>query len=301
MGQFYALIAVFLFIVGHSQVKILSHFPVEQVVFIRAFGILCFSIPLMLYLKIPFSGVNKKNLLLRAGFGTLAIFCYFSTLQGLPLSNAVVLAQLSPFFAVFFASFILKEKSSFVVYLLFALALVGVFLVKGAVGLGSDSDSDSFWLYIMGVVGAAFAALAYNFVRSLKDTDHPLVVLSWFQFLLIPVSLFLLLLRGHVVPNPKDYQPMLLLAVFSFFAQVCLTLAYQKAVMSKSASVNFLSIPLSVLVAYFFFKESLEPLQFLGIAIVFAAVFLNTVFKTQLEEFYSLRFQKSTSNKPPKN
>lgn len=302
MGQLYALIAVFLFIVSHSQVKILSHFPVEQVVFIRAFGILCFSIPLMLYFKIPFSGVDKKKLLCRAGFGTVAIFCYFSTLQGLPLSNAVVLAQLSPFFAVFFARFILKEKSSVVVYLLFGLALFGVFLVKGNVGIDVHSGAGPVGLYVLGVIGAAFAALAYNFVRSLKDTDHPLVVLSWFQFVLLPISLALLLFRGYAVPSTEEYTSIFLLALFSFLAQVCLTLAYQKAVMAKSSSVNFLSIPLSVLVAYSFFGESLKPLQFVGIAVVFIAVVLNTVFKTRLELFVDrLLFRKSTSSKQPKN
>lgn len=284
MGPFFAFLSVLLFIVSHSQVKVLSHFPVSEVVAIRALGILVFSMPLMYVLKIPVLGVDRRNLFLRGAIGSLAIFCYFTTLQTLPLPNAVVLAQLAPFFAVFFASFLLKEKNGPVVYGLFALALLGVYLIK-------DPEISLSWLYLVGIVGAAFAALAYNFVRSLRNTDHPLVVLSWFQFVLAPVALLGLLLEGFVVPEQKDILPMVLLALFSFLAQVCLTLAYQKAVMSKAASVNFLSIPLSVVVAYFFFDEELKSGQFIGITIVFIAVLLNTIFRSSLE----ILFQKSTS------
>lgn len=284
MGPFYAFLSVLLFIVSHSQVKVLSHLPVSQVVLIRALGILIFSMPLMCILKIPVLGVDKRNLFLRGAVGSVSIFCYFTTLQTLPLPNAVVLAQLAPFFAVFFAGFLLEEKSGVIVYSLFALALIGVYLIK-------DPDLSFSWLYIVGVVGAALAALAYNFVRSLRKTDHPLVVLSWFQFVLVPVSFLGLFLQGYVAPQQKDFLAMVLLALFSFLAQVCLTLAYQKAVMSKASSVNFLSIPLSVVVAYYFFGEELKNSQFIGITVVFTAVLLNTVFRESLESF----FQKSTS------
>lgn len=276
MGQIYALLSVFLFIVSHSQVKVLSHLPVSEVVFFRALGILVFSMPLMFFLKIPILGVNRQKLFLRGAFGTVAIFCYFTTLQNLPLPNAVVLAQLAPFFAVFFAGILLKEKSGLLVYGLFALALLGVFLIK-------DPGLDFSLHYLLGIVGASFAALSYNFVRALRVSDHPLVVLSWFQFVLAPVSIFLLSMQGFVVPSVEDSLPIFLLMAFSFLAQVCLTLAYQKAIMSKAASVNFLSIPLSVVVAYFFFDEELKLSQLIGIGIVFVAVLVNTDFRSSLE------------------
>jgi len=277
MGQIYSLMAVCLFIVSHSQVKILSHLPVAEVVFFRAFGILIFSMPLMMFLKISPWGVDKKKLFLRGAIGSVAIFCYFTTLQNLPLPNAVVLAQLSPFFAVFFANFILKEKAGAVVYCLFGLALLGVFLIK-------DPDLNISWFYFVGVFGASFSALAYNYVRSLRATDHPLVVLSWFQFVLAPVSALALTMENLVTPAQKDFFPIFLLVLFSFLAQVCLTLGYQKALMSKAASVNFLSIPLAVIVAYVFFEEQLKGTQLIGIGVVFAAVALNTVFKSSFEK-----------------
>jgi len=285
MGQLYALLAVFLFIVSHSQVKVLSHLPVAEVVFFRAFGILLFALPFMYFMRISPLGVSRKKLFLRGAFGTIAIFSYFTTLQNLPLPNAVVLAQLAPFFAVFFAGILLKEKNGPLVYGLFAVALCGVYLIK-------DPNMKFSMYYLFGILGAAFAALSYNFVRALRTTDHPLVVLSWFQFVLVPVSLIVIVAQGFVTPMAHDYQPIFLLITFSFLAQVCLTLAYQKAVMSKAASVNFLAIPISVVVASFFFQEDLKMSQLFGIALVFLAVLINTMFRSSLERL----LQRNTSN-----
>ena len=210
LGSIYGFMAVLLFVVGHSQVKVLEHFPLHQVVMIRALGVLMFSLPYLMIKKIPVSGVDKQNLILRGVFGSMALFMYFSTLQNLPLANAVLLQQLAPIFALVFANFILKEKSDLSVYILFALSFFGVFLIKG---------SESSWsiYYLLGAGSAAFAAVAYNFVRKLKATDHPMVVLSYFQYILIPPALIGFLIYGHEPVSDKDLLPMFFLALFSFF------------------------------------------------------------------------------------
>lgn len=275
MGSFFGFLAVLLFIVGHSQVKILDHFPVYQVVLIRALGVLMFSLPYLLVKKIPVAGVDKQNLILRGVFGSTALFTYFTTLQNLPLANAVLLQQLAPIFALIFANFILKEKSSLKIYLLFVLSLFGVFLIK---------DPESSWsiYYLFGAGSAAFAAIAYNFVRKLKATDHPMVVLTYFQYILVPMALVGFFIYGYVPVTTDDLIPMFFLALFSFLAQLCLTLAYHKTVVSKASGFNFLAIPLSAIVGVVFFNEVLSGTQLLGIAIVFATITVNTLYGSQL-------------------
>ena len=171
------------------------------------------------------------------------------------------------------------------------MALIGVFLIK-------DPELDFSVYYLLGLIGAAFAALSYNFVRTLRLTDHPLVVLSWFQIVLLPVSSLVLLSLGNFKwPQSSDLQAIFLLALFSFLAQVCLTLAYQKSLMAKAASVNFLAIPLSVVVGYVFFKEELKSSQLWGILLVFAAVSLNTVFKPALDQLLQSFLQRNKQGK----
>ena len=268
MGSAFGFLAVLFFLVGHSQVKVLDHFPVHQVVFIRAFGVLCFSLPYLYFKNISFLGVNKKDLILRGVFGSIALFLYFSTLQVLPLSHAVLLQQLAPLFALFISHFLLKESSSPLIYFLFLLSFLGVYLVK-------DPSTGWSFYYFYGLVAAAFSAMAYNYVRKLRETDHPMVVLSYFQYCLIPVSLLGVIFFEHKLPQTSDLQPIVLLALFSFLAQLCLTLAYQRSLVSKASSFNFLAIPLSTIVGYFYFSEPLTYRQGLGMALVFVCVLIN--------------------------
>lgn len=267
----YALLAVVFFLVSHSQVKILDHFPVHQVVFIRAVGILFFSLPLMRYLKVPALGVDKKNLVLRGVFGSAALFCYFFTLQNLPLSTAIVIQQFTPFFAALISGVFLKELVPLRIYIVFSFAFLGVYLIK---------EPEAAWsiYYLLGFVASFLAALAYNYVRKLRLTDHSLVILTYFQFILLPVSTLLLAFKGFVVPSASDLPAILLLAVFSFVAQICLTLAYKQSEVSKAVSFGFLSVPLSAAVGYIFFNENLSLSQILGLSLVFTVVLIHVFY-----------------------
>ncbi len=226
----------------------------------------------MLYYKVPLFGVNKKDLLLRGVFGTAATFCYFTTLKVLPMATAVVMQQLSPLFAVIVASTFFGEKSHWSVYLLFLSCLLGIVMIKGFQG--------AFSLYILlGLGGAFLSACAYNFVRKLRTTDHPLVVLSFFQYTLIPACLLGFAIDGAGPVYSSDIKYILILITTAFLAQLCLTLAFQKALVSKVSSFGFLSIPGSILIGYFYFKEAMSSTQLLGIGIIFVSVLLNQLVK----------------------
>ena len=53
---------------------------------------------------------NGKSMLLRCFFGTTGLLCNFYAIDHLVLSDANMLNKLSPFFAVIFSYFILKER-----------------------------------------------------------------------------------------------------------------------------------------------------------------------------------------------
>lgn len=282
IGPLFSFLAVLTFLVSHSQVKILGHYPVHQVVFFRALGVLMFSLPYLLFMRISILGVNKKDLLLRGFFGSAALFLYFSSLQNIALTQAVTLQQLAPIFALVVSHFLLKEKSALRVYLLFIASFIGVYFIKGSVQtkiLSPGVDANTSLYFAFGILAAVFSALAYNFIRRLRKTDHPILVLSYFQYCLIPPALIGFILHGYVMPSAMDALPILVLAVFSFLAQLFLTLAYQLSVVSKASSLNFLAIPLSVFVGYYFFEEALTSKQMLGALVVLICIVANLFFK----------------------
>lgn len=272
MGILYGLLAVCFFLVSHSQVKILGTLPLGEIVFIRAFGILILSVPICYFLKIPLLGNNRRDLVIRAIFGSVAMYCYFFTLTALPMASAVVIQQLSPLFAILVARFMLKERAHPIVYGLFFIALGGVVLIKGGV-------SGPWWYVLIGLVAALFSAVAYNYVRKLRATDHPLIVLSFFQYFLVGTSLVSFLFTPPVVPPREFLFPIVFLIISAFLAQYCLTLAFHKAAIARVSILGFLSIPGSLLIGSLYFKENLGPDQYLGIGLVLAAVILNQVFK----------------------
>ena len=107
---FNILLAVFFFSLMQVFVKLLKGLPVFEIVFFRALVAFIICFVLILKNKIAPLGKNRKILFLRGLFGTLALFCFFTTLHHLPLANAAVIHYLSPLFTSFFSIFILKER-----------------------------------------------------------------------------------------------------------------------------------------------------------------------------------------------
>src|SRR5436189_5470590 len=95
----------------------------------------------------------------------------------MPLGTAVTIQYLSPVFSAIIAYFLMKEDILPVQWIFFLMALGGVLLIKGF-------DSSISWTLLgIGITSSVFSALAYNMVRSLRETEHPLVVVLHFQFL----------------------------------------------------------------------------------------------------------------------
>src|SRR5690606_2025282 len=108
--------------------------------------------------------------ILRGVFGVTALTLFFYTLQKLPLGSAITIQYLSPIFTAFFAIFMLGEKMYKIQWLFFGISFAGIAVIKGF------DPNISLPLFLMGLGSAIFAGLAYNCVRKVKDTDHPLVV-----------------------------------------------------------------------------------------------------------------------------
>ena len=72
---------------------------------------------------------NKRDLLLRSIFGTIGILGNMYAVDHIPLSDASMLNKMSPFFAIVFSYFILKEKINLFQALVLLGALGGCMLV----------------------------------------------------------------------------------------------------------------------------------------------------------------------------
>ena len=127
----YIICSAFFFALMNMFVRMSGDLPSIQKSFFRNLVAFFFALIILLRSKEGFS-FQKKNLpafIGRSFFGTLGILCNFYAVDHLVLSDASILNKLSPFFAILFSYFILKEKLNLVQGSAVAAAFCGAILV----------------------------------------------------------------------------------------------------------------------------------------------------------------------------
>lgn len=254
-------------------VKELKHLPPTELVLFRSIVSFILCLAYFQRKKIKPFGNNKKFLILRGLFGVTALSLFFYTLQNLPMATAVTIQYLSPIFTAFFAIFILKEPMRPIQWLYFLLAFIGIAIIKGV-----NNDVTLSFL-IAGIVSAMFAGLAYNAIRKLKDTDHPVVVVFYFPLISIPIMAVVSLFIWET-PVGIDWLWIVLMGIFTQIAQVFMTKAWQTDVANKIASLKYIGIIFALSFDYFLFNESYNWQSFVGIGLVLSGVVLNMLQKS---------------------
>lgn len=269
------LLATLLFTCMNVLVKLVPHIPAVEIIFFRSVISLVMSYVALASQKVPVLGKNKKLLLFRGATGALALVCYFITLQNIPLASAVTLQYLSPVFTAVLGIFLVKEKVKPMQFLFFGLAFAGVLLVKGF-----DPRVDTLYL-LLGVGAGFFAGLAYNIIRKLNTTEHPLVIVFYFPLVTIPLTLWYVITHW-VQPAGVEWGYLVLIGVLTQFAQYFMTKAYQLEELSKVASLNYIGIIYALGFGYLIFDETFHPITYLGMMLVLGGVILNIQYKRKV-------------------
>lgn len=268
-GIKYILLATFFFTIMNVGVKYLDNIPAHEVVFFRALVSLVVCYLMLRQKKISVWGNNKKYLILRGVFGTAALVMYFYTLQNMPLASAVTIQYLSPIFTVIIAGFMLREFARPIQWLYFIIAFDGILLIKGF-----DPRVSIFYL-IIGIMAAIGAGFAYNFVRKLKDYDHPLVVVFYFPLVTVPL-VGTYTLTHWTQPNFNEWIILILIGLATTIAQIFMTKAYQLERASNIMIFNYLGTIYAIIIGFVFFEETLTWLATIGIGLIIGGVYLSS-------------------------
>jgi len=276
-GIKHMLVAGIFFSLMNVGVKYLDNIPAIEIVFFRSLVTLVISAIMIQRLGISFLGNNKLVLLLRGFFGVIALSLYFLCLQNMPLASAVTIMQLSPIFTTILAIFILKERVKLPQWAFFLISFLGVALIKGF-------DPDMPLLYfVLAIFSAFISALAYNMVRKLKDSDHPLVVVFYFPLVAMPVA-GLMTYFVWVQPEPIEWLILIGIGIATQIAQVNMTKALQMEEVGKVSIVRYLTIVYAIIIGYVFFKDDYGWITLLGISFVVFGVILNLWYTQQKKE-----------------
>ena len=259
-------------------VKYVKQFPLMEIVLFRSFPTIII-IPIILCKRNIFIfGSNKTFLLLRGFLGVIDVIASFYAYTKMPLTEAVAIQQLSPFFVIILSNIFLKEKLYAHQIPIFLIAFMGGLMVIKPYG-----RIDLFPVMIC-LLGTICISASHVTLRYLRLTDHSLVIVNYFAFITSLTSITILLKQGSmVVPKPLDFFILVLLGLFALFTQNALTKSYQMAQASLLQLYRYSTILFTSIFSFLFFKEVPDLLSLSGACLIVISGYLNYKLSSNLK------------------
>ncbi len=265
-GIWYMIGAAFFFSLMSVTVKATGQrIPSQELVLARSLFIFITTGILIYRRHFPFWGRNKPILFLRGLFGFLALSAFFYTLTTIPIAYSVVIQYTSPLFTAFLAPFILKEPNTPRQWVLLFIAFLGV------VFIAKPGQSVAYLPVVVGLFGAFSAGIAYNLVRKLRSTEHPLNIILYLPAVSIPLTLPSVC-NHFVLPMGLEWLGLLLIGFFTFVAQVFLTKGLHLEKAARATNVSYLMIVFSTLFGMLIWHEIPDLWALLGMFLIVAAL-----------------------------
>ena len=244
--------------------------PAAEVVLARAIVSVALSWWMLRRAGIPPWGKRRWLLIWRGAIGTAALLCVYAALAALPLASATVLQYLYPPFTGLLAWLMLGEHIGKRVVAAMALGWLGVLLVAQPGG----SMALAWQPVLIAVAGALFTALAYVSVRSLGQSEHPLVIVFYFPLVALPLSLPLVALHP-VLPSPMEVLWLLGVGLFTQLGQVYLTRSLMALPAARATAISYVQVVFAGGWGWLLFGEAIDAWTIAGAALVLAATLVS--------------------------
>ena len=279
-GIVYVLIAAFGFSLMSMFIKLAGDLPSFEKAFFRNFVALIFITILMLRSRTSFRPErrNLPALFGRCFFGTLGLLCNFYAIGKLNLPDANMLNKLSPFFAILFSIFILREYPKKVDILSVLAAFIGaVFVVRPTAGIASLPS-------LAGVLGGLGAGAAYTFVRQMsrKGERGPEIVMFFSAFTCVCAIPFFAF--NFQPMSAKQWLFLLLAGCAAAGGQLSITAAYRHAPAKEISVFDYSQIVYAALWGFLVFGEIPDVLSFVGYAIIIGAAVFRCIFNLRADK-----------------
>ncbi len=267
-GILYVITAAFGFSMMSVFVHLAGDMPTFQKAFFRNAAALIFVAALMAKHKInpvP-KPQNIPALLGRAGFGTIGLVSNFYAIDRLVLADANMLNKLSPFFAIIFSIFLLKERPTLVQILGVAAAFIGsLFIIKPSMG------GYPVFPAVIGAVGGMSAGLAYTFVRLLgKKGENSLRIIFFFSAFSCLVCIPFMIMNFAPF-SLKSFLYLILAGISASLGQFGITKAYLCAPAKEISVYDYTQVLFAAVFGFFLFGQVPDLLSIAGYILICGA------------------------------
>ncbi len=255
-----------------AAVKSVPHIPLSEKVFFRNFiGLIAVGIP-MLRRGVSFKPNNGKLVFMRSVFGLSGVALYYTSLEMLNLSDAVIINKLSPFFVIILSIIFLRETVKKHQLAAIALALCGAALV---VKPGFNFDIAP---ALIGLTGAVFAGAAYTTIRKLSETDHPQLIVFYFCLFSTLVTVPFMIAGHFVMPTARDLVILVAIGLTALVAQLFMTNAYRHAPASQLSIYTYANVVFSTFMGLLIWGEWPDSLTLTGAILIILGSGINFYF-----------------------
>ncbi len=261
-----------------ALVRLAGDLPVFEKAFFRNFVAAVIMTVVVAVRRVPvrIDRASRKWVLLRCVFGTAGLLLNFYAIDRLDLADANMLNKLSPFFAIVFSYFVLKER----VRPVQALAVIGAF--AGALLIIKPTGANmSLVPALGGFFGGMGAGAAYTCLRRATGAgvDSRIVVLCFSFFSCLVTVPFIA--ADFVMPTGRQLLLLILCGCCGAGGQFCITAAYTCAPAREISVYDYTQVIFSAALGFFLFGQLPDVWSFVGYAVIIAMAVVNFVYNNR--------------------
>ena len=264
-GILFIILAAMFFALMNCFVRLSGDLPTVQKSFFRNLVAVFVSFVVLMRSGVGFSYrlEDMPLLLTRSIMGTMGILGNFYAVDHLNIADASMLNKLSPFFAVIFSIFILKEKPKVFQVLGVIIAFAGsLFIIKPSMDFSHTVPA------VVGMIGGLGAGVAYTCVRALgnKGVKGPLIVFFFSAFSCVVVLPYLIFNYRHM--EWWQLGSLLLAGIAAAGGQFSITAAYTNAPAKEISVYDYSQVIFAAILGFFFFAQIPDIYSVLGYIII---------------------------------
>lgn len=193
---------------------------------------------------------------------------WFYGLAYLSLAEVIAIEFTTPIWTALFAFFLLGEKLSTARITALVLGVIGLLLILRP---STEALNPAALAVLAGALGYAFS---YIQTKSLSGTDAPLTILFYMTLMQLPFGL---------IPSLMDWKSpswammpwILLVGITAMSAHYCMTRAFKLADATVVVPMDFMRLPLIMVVGYLLYQESVDIWLLAGALLMLVGNLIN--------------------------
>ena len=254
-----------------------AHYPESQMVFFRCAAGFVFLLPLVLNAPKSVWAVKRPGkLLLRCALSTLGFFAGFYSFAHMPLADAQAISFSRVLFITIFAVWLLKEEVGARRWTAVGVGFVGVILMLQPHGHAH--------LGIPALAQLASAVLFGFTIVTVKDLtrDHSTLGLVFYTNAFTTVAGLPFAFLAWKQPDLASLALFLGMGFMGVAAQSCYVRALSTGEASLLGLIDYVRLPLAILMGLLLFHEVPDPRVIMGAAVIIGSTLYITWRETQL-------------------